>query len=164
MPEHRLIVAQGFRVAGWVIGLPSALAAIGLGVGAAVLGARPAAPSQMLNVGDYGLVGLLSNAATGLVGVLSFLGGVAAWVMGVLAVAALLAALFAALLYAVGRGLRVSAGWARVVGIALTTVLMLNGLFALLMLQDAARLAVVVILAALAYALWTLGWRFRTPG
>ncbi len=161
MPDHRLIVARGFRVAGWVIGVPSALAAIALGVGAVGLGGRPPPSSQMLSVGDYGLVGLLSNAATGAAGVLSFLGGVAAWVMGLLAVVAMLAALFAGLLYVVGRGLRASAGWARVLAIALSALLTVNSLVALMLLQGAARLGDMVVLAALGYVLWALGWRFN---
>jgi hypothetical protein len=161
MPDHRLIVARGFGIAGWALGIPSALAAIGLGVGAVVMGARPAPPSEALSVGDYGLVGLLSNAAIGLAGVLSFLGGIAAWLMGLLAVAALATALFAGLLYLIGRGLRVSAPWARVLAIVLSALLAVNALLVLTVAQGAARLADSLLLAGLAYALWALGWRFK---
>ena len=78
MPDHRLIVARGFGIAGWVIGVPSTLAAIALGAGALVVGARPAGPPpEPLSVTTYGLAGLLSNAANGVGGVLSFL-----WALG----------------------------------------------------------------------------------
>ncbi|HEX7946711.1 MAG TPA: hypothetical protein VF495_18730 [Phenylobacterium sp.] len=161
MPNHRLIVARGFRIAGWTLGAPSVLAAIGLGAGALVLGARPAQPSQALSVGDYGLVGLLSNAASGLAGVLSLLGGVAAWAMGLLAAAALLIALFAGLLHLVGRGLGASAAWARILAIALSALMALNALLSLALVQGVARLVDAVLLAVLGYAIWALGWKFK---
>jgi hypothetical protein len=164
LPDHRLIVAYGFRIAGWAVGGPSALAAIALGAGALVVGARPADHAASLSVTTYGLAGLLSNAANGVGGVLSFLGGIAAWLLGLLAVAALLAALFGALLYVLGRGLRASAGWARILAIALTAAAMPIGLLALAVLEGGTRLVDVTILAALAYALWALGWRFKTSG
>ena len=162
MPDHRLIVARGFRIAGWAIGAPSLLAAIGLGAGAFVAGAGPAAPKpEYLSVSTYGLAGLISNAATGVGGVLSFLNGLAGWVFGLMAALALAAALFAGLIYLVGRGLSAQATWARIVGAGLMLLLSLNSLLALAFLRGPARLADAAVLAALAYALWVLGWRFR---
>jgi len=162
LPDHRLIVARGFRIAGLGLGAPSLLAAIGFGIGAVMAGALPPDPKpEYLDVQTYGLVGLLSNAATGVGGVLSFLNALAGWVFGLLAVLALAAALFCGLLYLVGRGLGASAAWARFVAVAITTLLSLNGLLAFALLRGPARLADAALLAAFAYVLWALVWRFR---
>lgn len=164
MPDHRLIVARGFRIAAWVIGAPSTLAALAFGGGALVAGSGSAAQKpHYLDVGAYGIAGLISNAATGVGGVLSFLNGVAAWALGLLAIAALAAALFAGLLYLVGRGLKASRPWARVLAIAMMGFLAFDSLVAFAILRGGARLFDAVVLAALVYALWVLGWRFRDP-
>ena len=160
MPDHRLIVARGFRIAGLAIGAPSLLAALALGGGAFVAGSGSGHRPEHLDISTYGLVGLLSNAANGVGGILSFLNGVAAWAMGLLAVLAIAAALFAGLLYVVGRGLGASKGWARVLAIAMTGVLTFHSLVALALVRGGARLVDAVILAALGYALWVLIWRF----
>ena len=122
MPDHRLIVARAFRVAGAVIGAPSSVAALGLGAGALLTGSGGGQKPDYYDVSTYGIAGLISNAATGVGGVLSFLNGVAAWALGLLAVLALVAALFGGLLYLVGRGLRDSAGWARLLAVAMTAI------------------------------------------
>jgi hypothetical protein len=162
LPDHRLIVARWFRVAGLLIGVPSALAAIGLGLGAGVAGAGPATQKpEYLDVSTYGIVGLISNAASGAGQILSFLNGVAAWVFGLLAVLALIAALLAALLYLVGRGLRASASWARVVAIAALAVLSLNSLIALTFFRGVVGALDAAALALFVYALWVLVRRWR---
>ncbi len=147
-----------------MLGIPSGLAAIALGAGAllACSGAGAQRP-QHLDVTTYGIAGLISNAASGVGGVLAFLNGVAAWVFGLLAALALVAALFAGLLCLVGRGLKASAGWARLLGVAMMAVLGFNSLVALAILRGGARLVDAVVFAAVAYALWVLGWRFRGP-
>ncbi|MGH6911106.1 MAG: hypothetical protein ACREE0_07010 [Phenylobacterium sp.] len=163
MPDHRLIVARGFRIAGGVIGLPSFLAALGLGAGAFLAGSGSGQKPQYLDVSTYGIAGLISNAANGVGGVLSFLNGVAAWALGLLAVLALVAALFAGLLYLVGRGLDASKPWARVLAMAMMAVLAFHSLVALALLRGGARLLDACVLAAVVYALWVLGWKFRDP-
>jgi hypothetical protein len=160
-PDHRLIVARGFRLAGIGLGAPSSVAALGFGTAALVGAATKPSKPEYLDVSTYGLVGLLSNAATGVGGVLSFINAMAAWVFGMLAVLAFAAALFAGLLYLVGRGLRVSAPWARFVGIAVMTLLSLNTLLAFTFLRGGARLIDAIALAGFGYVLWVLGWRFR---
>lgn len=164
MPDHRLIVARGFRIAGLGLGAPSLLATIGFGIGAFMAAAHPPDPKpEYLDVQTYGLVGLLSNAATGVGGVLSFVNALAGWVFGLLAALALAAALFCGLLYLVGRGLKASAGWARIVGVLLMALLSLNALLAFAIVRGPARLVDAALLAALAYVLWALVWRFGKP-
>ena len=163
MPDHRLIVARGFRIAGLVIGVPSSLAAIGLGGGAFVAGSGSGHKPEHLDISTYGIVGLISNAANGVGGVLSFLNGVAAWVFGLIAVLAIAAALFAGLLYLVGRGLNASAPWARLVAGLTTGMLTFHSLVALALLRGGARLVDAVLLAALIYVMWVLVRRFKAP-
>jgi hypothetical protein len=163
VPDHRLIVARGFRIAGLAIGAPALLAALALTVGAFLAGSGSGHRPEYLDISTYGLVGLISNAANGVGGILSFLNGVAAWAMGLLAVLAIAAALFAGLLYLVGRGLSASKGWARVTAIAMTAVMTFHSLVALALLRGGARLVDAVVLAALGYALWALIWRFGAP-
>jgi len=163
LPDHRLIVARGFRIAGLVIGVPSSLAAIGLGGGAFVAGSGSGHKPEHLDISTYGIVGLISNAANGVGGVLSFLNGVAAWVFGLIAVLAIAAALFAGLLYLVGRGLNASAPWARLVAGLMTGMLTFHSLVALALLRGGARLVDAVLLAALIYVMWVLVRRFKAP-
>jgi hypothetical protein len=124
-------------------------------------GARQRAP--YLDVGTYGLVGLLDNAAHGVGAGLAFLGGVAGWVLGLAAIAALMAAIFAVLLWLVGRGLRAKATWARIVAALLCLALLPNCTAALAILRLGPAIIDAAIIAGLLYALWVLGWRFADP-
>jgi len=150
-------------MAGLVIGAPSSLAAVALGVGAFLTGSGSGQRPQHLDVSTYGIAGLISNAANGVGGVLSFLNGIAAWAMGLLSVLALLAALFAGLLYLVGRGLKASAPWARLVAGLMAGVLTFHSLVALALLRGGARLVDAIVLAVLIYVMWVLVRRFRDP-
>jgi hypothetical protein len=163
LPDHRLIVARGFRIAGLAIGAPAFLAALGFGVGAFLTGSGSGQRPNYLDVSTYGIAGLISNAANGVGGVLSFLNGIAAWALGLLAALALVAALFAGLLYLVGRGLEAAKPWARVLAIAMMAVMAFHSLVALALLRGGARLVDACLLAAVVYALWVLGWRFKNP-
>lgn len=161
LPNHRAIVATGFKILGLATALPSSLMAITMGIAACT--ATPFAAQQRpdyLSVTHYGLVGLLANAATGANEILSLLNGLAAVILGLLAVLALISALSGVLLYVVGRGMRRSAQWARSMAAAITVVMLLIGLAALWVLQDAARLAAAVSLILSIYVLWVLTARY----
>jgi hypothetical protein len=162
VPRHRLIVAAGFRIAGWVIGIPALLASIGLGVGAVLLGGGPS-KTPYLDDGKYGLVGMLTNGVHAVVDVITFIGAMAGLFLAILAVLAAVIALFAVLLYLIGRGLRVAATWARVAGLIVAAVLMLNAAIALSLLNRGGEIVDAVVIAGLAYAFWTLIWRFVDP-
>ncbi|NQE60703.1 hypothetical protein [Caulobacter sp. RHG1] len=159
---HKRIVTRGFQISAWLIGVPSFLMALFLGGTAFVMGSDHAAkPSQYLDVQTYGLVGLLANAATGLGAAFSFLNGVFVGILVLLAVSALAAALFAVMVGLVGQGLKASANWARPVAVALLSILVLIGLFALTALDPIGRFADGAVLAALSYGLWALIWRYH---
>jgi hypothetical protein len=162
---HRRIVMRGFQISGWLLGVPAILMALVMGIGAFVIGSAPTArPPEYLSVATYGIVGLISNAATGLGGVLSFLNGFVAGILGLFAVLALATALFAVLLGLIGRGLSRSARWARPMAGAVLIILSLNSLLALTVLKGEAWFADGVVLVALLYGLWVLVWRFEDSG
>lgn len=158
--SHRRIVTRGFQISAWLLGVPSLLMALILGGSAFMIGSDHASrPPQYLDVPTYGLVGLLSNTVTGLGVAFSFMNGVVAGIFAMLAVLALTAALFAGVLGLVGRGLKVSAKWARPMAVVLLLVLALIGLLALTVLNSVAWFADGAVLAVLLYGLWVLVWR-----
>src|SRR5512142_1947588 len=83
---HRDIVAWGFRIGGLLLGLPS-LAALVAVLWARFAGGGPQTDKgAYLDVGTYGIAGLLHNGATGVGRAFAWLGGIASWVEGALAV------------------------------------------------------------------------------
>jgi hypothetical protein len=92
--------------------------------------------------------------------VYAFLSGPAYWIVVLLAVAALIALLFAALLYLTGRGIGHHATWARVVAILMSLGLTaVSYSLATMMQRNLAPLAAVPIGLSL-YTVWVLIWRF----
>ena len=161
LPNHRVIVATGFRVIGLAAALASSLLAITMGIAACM--AAPSANQHRpdyLSVTQYGLVGLLANAASGAGEIMSLFNGVAVAIFGLIAVLALIAASFGVLLYAVGRGLRASAPSTRFIAAAIMVVMLLNSLPALYLLQGGARLAGAVAPILSLYVLWVLSARY----
>ncbi len=164
---HLQIVSGEFRIAGLLLGVPSTIAFVALIYTVIDLRSTPALPrddSQYLDIDKYGLVGLLNNGVKGIGDVIgtpiAFAAGAAMWLIVALAIASLVAALFAVLLYFVGRGVRRRATWARFVGIILTTGFLLISILALTSLRrDLASVAVLPVGLSL-YTLWVLGWRF----
>jgi hypothetical protein len=164
---HLRIVSGEFRIAGLLLGVPSIAAFVTLIFTMVDLRSTPALPpddSQYLEIGKYGLVGLLNNGVKGIGDVIgtpfALAAGAATWLIVALAITALVAALFAVLLYFVGRGVKHRATWARFVGIILTSGFLLISILALTSLRrDLAPIAVLPVGLSL-YTLWVLGWRF----
>ncbi|WP_162986853.1 hypothetical protein [Sphingomonas paeninsulae] len=141
--------------------LPSSVMAITMGI--IVCTAPPSDVQQTpdyISVTHYGLVGLLANAATGANKILSLLNGLAVAIMGLLAIVALIAALLGVFFYIVGRGLRMSAQWARYIAASIGVVVLLNGLAALWFVQNAAHLADAVSMILSIYVLWVLAAKY----
>jgi hypothetical protein len=84
----------------------------------------------------------------------------ASGVMGVMAISALVVALFAGGLYLVGRGLKARTTWARTVAGLLSVVGLLNCAAALTYLTRGAAITDGLVIAALLYVLWVLLWKF----
>ena len=160
MDRHLSIVANGFRAAGWLVGIPS-VAALLFMIWVLISLRNPTPPDpQYTDIGKYGLVGLLQSGACGLGKVFQFFGGLSRWVAGVLAGVSVLLMLFSAALFYTGRGLHHHATWARITGGLLAVLLLLFSSGLVLGLPRAGAWSSAVILCASVYALWVLGWRF----
>jgi hypothetical protein len=167
MGPHLRIVAGEFRIAGLLLGIPSVAAFAYLLYSIIDLRSVPAPPpdhSSYLDIEKYGLVGLLNNGIKGVGAVvgkpLEVAAQMAMRLMEIAAVASFAAALFAVLLYVIGRGIAHHATWARIFGAVLTIMVLLVSVMALTSLpRDLAPYAALPIALSL-YTLWTLGWRF----
>ena len=167
MNTHLRIVAGEFRVFGLLFGVPS-LATFGLAIYSAIdLGSVPVPPpdkSDYLDVGTYGLTGLLVNGGeaigTGLGKLLELLSSAAPWIIGALAMESLAMTLFAVLLYFTGQGIGRSATWARIVGILLTTGSMIVFIGMLVILPQGLMLLACLPMALSLYTLWVLCRRY----
>jgi hypothetical protein len=162
MISHLLIVAIGFRLTGALLGIAAIAELVEL-VDTALMLRRLPPPDNgpPLDIGTYGLVGLLSNGGRGVGKVMyAFLTGPANWLITLLTIVMLLVLLFSALLYLVGRGIGHHATWARVVAIMMSLGLILvSSSLATVMERNLAPLAAVPVGLSL-YTLWILIWRF----
>jgi len=165
LPRHRLIVAGAFRIAGFVIGVPSLLATLGFMGGAVIFGSGPPPDnSPYLSLKTYGPAGALQNGAQAVGNVFSFMDMLATHILAVLAIFALAVTLFAVLLYLIGRGLKAAAAWARIVAGLLTVVVLANCAIALTALPRGGEIADGLVMAGLVYGLWVLIWKFDGRG
>jgi hypothetical protein len=156
---HLMVIATGFRLTGALLGAASIAALFDLADTALMLRRLPPPdPGAPLDIGTYGLVGLLNNSARGVGKVLfALLSGPGVWFVVVLAIAAVLSLVFALLLYLTGRGIGHHAIWARIIAILLSL-----GLAAASCAMMRRELVPIVLLptALSLYTLWVLIWRF----
>jgi hypothetical protein len=116
--------------------------------------------SSYLDVGTYGIAGLLANGARGVGQVFAWLGGIAAWIEEGIAVGLVAIVAFAAGLYFTGKGIGRHSAPARIAAFAIALVFLFFWLLVLLSLSRSA-MAVPVMGAALSlYTIWVLGWRY----
>jgi hypothetical protein len=157
--NHRVIVGRGFRVGGWMLGVPS-LAALLL-ICTSLFFFRPTPDhSGYLDIGTYGIAGLLANGARGVGKAFEWFGGIATWIEEALAIGLLAAVLFAVMLVFTGRGIAHHSAPARIVALALSAVFLLFWLLVLLSLPRGAMLVPAAGIGASFYAIWVLGWRY----
>lgn len=156
---NREIVAWGFRIGGWLLGVPSLVALVTVIAGLFV--PRPAPDkSPYLDVQTYGVAGLLTNGAKGVGKALDGLGGFLSWVEWALAIGLSASLGLAVVLYFTGRGIARHATGAGVVGIGLSAIFLLVWLTILMSLPRGGAMAVPAVGMALSlYAIWVLVWR-----
>jgi hypothetical protein len=161
MVRHLLIVATGFRVTGLLLALASIATLVDLADTALVMKRTPPPDtSAPLDIGTYGLVALISNAARGANHLLHALAGVMSFILVMLAVAAVLTLLFGVLLFLTGRGIGHQAAWARIMAMLISAGLaLLSCAVMVAMRRDHAPFAALPIGLSL-YSLWVLIWRF----
>ncbi len=160
LDRHLSIVANGFRAAGFVLGVPSIAALLFLSW--AWISLRPGHPlvAPTTDIGKYGLIALLSSGAYGVGKVFEFFGGATRWVAGMLAVLSFCTTLFSASLFYTGRGLMAHALWARLAGGILTFGLLLLSFAGMMSLPRGGAWISVLFAGLATYAMWVLGWRF----
>lgn len=162
--RHLKIVAAAFRLAGFMLALGSILALGDIADTAFVTHQLPPQETgERLDIGTYGIIALITDAARGFGFFVHALAGVVGIILVVVAVAAVFILLLGVLLYFTGRGIGRHSGWARIVailmsaGIALAFCSLLSPLWQTR--QDLALFAALPICFCL-YALWVLIWRF----
>jgi hypothetical protein len=160
LATHRPIVATSFRAAGLVIGIPSV--ALFVVLVAAILSLRlpPLETSGPVDIGTYGLVGLLLIAARGIAGVLGFFISALDWAVTLLAAVSFAAALFGLCVFAIGRGLERRAMWARVLGVLVVITCLGVTLTALTVLPRDLLLFDWLLTGVLTYSLWVMVGKF----
>ena len=121
MNWHRRVMALGFRFAGFLLAMTSLVVLEEAGYSAYVVhNAPPPDNSAPLDIGKYGLVGLLTNGAQVAGRAVHTLSFAAGWILAAVAVVAFVAFLLAVLIYFTGGGISRQRGWARVVGVLLS--------------------------------------------
>ena len=162
--NHLRIVAIAFRLTGLTLLVIAILALADLASTTLVMHQMPPPETgQRLDIGPYGIVALLVDAASGFSWVVHALAGVAGAILVALAIAVVVILLLGVLLYFIGRGIGRHSRWARIVAMLITAVILL-AFFSLLPAllaarQDLTPLAALPIGFCL-YTLWVLIWRF----
>jgi hypothetical protein len=165
LDRHLLIVANGFRVAGFLLGIPSLLVCLWLTWGLIELAwLKPdkaaLSGSQSIDIGRDGIVGIAVALATGVGKAFEFAGGATAFVMRMLDITAAALAVLGACLFFTGRGLFLHAAWARMIaGVAASGILLISFL-ALTSLRRGGTFALIPIGVSI-YLLWVLVRRFN---
>ena len=161
MNWHSWIVATEFRLTGGTLAIASLVALADFGHTAYLMhSAPPADNSPPLDIGKYGLVGLLTNGAQVAGRAVHTLSFAAGWLLGVMAVLAFVLFLLGVLIYFTGGGIAHQSGWARVVGTLLSLSLALITIPALFFV-DRSAIPIFAVPAVLSlYTLWTLIWRY----
>jgi len=153
-------VAWGFRIGGLLLGLPSLAGFVLVLVARFSGGGPPTDDGKYLDVGTYGIAGLIHNGATGVGRAFAWLGGIASWVEGALAVVLGVLVIAGVALFFIGRGIARHAAGAGAFGIVLSVVFALVWAVVLLSVNRNAAMAVPALgLAMSLYAVWALGWR-----
>ena len=158
MTDHRQIVARGFRIGGWLLGVPSALGLLAIGASFVFL-RTPENQSDYLDIGKFGIAGLLANGAKGVGDFLGGLGHIALWMEEILAAGLAAAVALAVILYFTGRGIARHARGANVVGLMLSIFFALFWLGVLLSTSRSAMAVPAAGMAMAGYSVWVLGWR-----
>jgi hypothetical protein len=158
--QHREFIATAFRLGGLIIGIPSAVAFVYFGIGAAQLLLFKPTITPSGKTGNL-LVDLFVSGASVVGKVFQFFGGAMEWVLTALSVVSFAFLAVAVLLYFTGRGLHASRGGARAIGLLLSLMVLLISFMGITSFRRPVPLVLSVVTFALStYVVWALGWRF----
>ena len=165
MNRHLLIIANGFRTVGFLLGVPSLLVCLWLtALKVQLFLVKPdksQTGSDAINIGRDGIVGIITAGATVLAKGFEFMGDVAGWIAGVVDVAAFLLTLAGVFLFFTGRGLALHATWARIVAGFVASVFLIVSYFTMTALQRGAAVFALIPIGISIYMLWVLIRRFN---
>jgi hypothetical protein len=164
LDRHLLIVANTFRIAGCVLGLPSLLVCLWLTAiwiqTTFLMPKISEAGTPDINIQRDGIVGLLVLGGTMVGKAFQFAASAFTWIAGVVDIAAFALALIGAALFFTGRGLVGHATWARILaGVAAFAIFAVSFL-AFTSIRRGPNFIALVPLSAAVYALWVLIRRF----
>jgi hypothetical protein len=162
--RHVLIVANAFRAAGFLLGIPSLLVCLwltALKLELAWLSPDKSVHSggNAVNIGRDGIVGIVVGLGTVVGRGFEFFGNAVGWIAGILDVAAAALTLAGACLFFTGRGLVLHSAWARIAAGVAASVLLLISFMAMTALRRGAAFALIPSGVSL-YILWVLIRRF----
>jgi hypothetical protein len=165
LDRHLLIVANGFRVVGILLGIPALLLCLWLTWGLIELAwLKPdkaaLGGSHAINIGRDGIVGIAVALATGVGKAFEFLGGATTFVMRILDITAAALAVVGACLFFTGRGLFLHTAWARFIAGAAASGMLLVSFLALTSLRRGGPFALIPVGVSI-YMLWVLARRFN---
>jgi hypothetical protein len=163
LTRHLVIVGNGFRTVGLLLGIPSLLVCLCLTAVKIDLARSKPDPSAQsgsdVNLKRDGIVGVVGAVATVIVKTLEFIGKGVDWVLGILDIVAAALTLAGACLFFTGRGLVMHATWARIAaGLAASSLLLISFL-AMIALRRAAAFALIPTGISI-YMLWVLIRRY----
>jgi hypothetical protein len=157
MDRHSWIVANGFRVAGCALGLPSTVALVYMVWARVGLYSQPPPSADgATDIATYGLVGLLLTGVNLAGKLLGPLGSVFVVLVDILIATSLIAVVLSVALFLTGRGLGSHAPWARIAGSSFSVVSLAFSVGWLVLLRRGPNLAGLLPLSASVYILWVL--------
>jgi hypothetical protein len=164
--RHLLLLANGFRAVGLLLGIPSLLAFLWLAsLKLQLAWLKPVKSTQSsgeaVNIGRDGIVGVVVAIGTVIGKGFEFMGDAIGWVAGILDVAAAVLTAAGVLLFFTGRGLSLHATWARIAAGAAATGFLLISFLALTSLRRGAAPFALIPLSASIYMLWVLLRKFN---
>jgi hypothetical protein len=164
LDRHLLIVANGFRGVGLLLGIPSLVVCLSLtALKIDLARSRPDPSAQSgsdINIQRDGIVGAVAAVATVIVKPLEFIGKTVEWFAGIFDILAAALTVAAACLFFAGRGLILHATWARIAaGLAALGFLLISFL-TMTSLRRGGAFALVPIGMSI-YMLWVLIRRFH---
>ncbi|HYL72562.1 MAG TPA: hypothetical protein VEU96_00065 [Bryobacteraceae bacterium] len=165
MSRHLLIVANGFRAVGLLLGIPSLVVCVWLTATKIELArAKTDASAQSspdINIKRDGIVGVVSAVATVFAMPLWLFSKVADWIADLADILAAVLTLVSAFLFFTGRGLVLHATWARIAAVFETSVFLFISFLVMIALRRGAATFALIPIGGAIYMLWVLVRRFN---
>jgi hypothetical protein len=162
--RHLLIVANGFRAVGLLVGIPSLVVCLWLTAFKIDLARAKPDPSAQsgsdTSIARDGIVGVIGVVATVIVKPLEFIGKTVEWFAGIFDIIAAVLTVAAACLFFTGRGLILHATWARIAAGLGASGFLLISFLTMTSLRRGAAFALIPIGVSI-YMLWVLIRRFN---